>query len=145
MAATSEPPPGSVTAIAQRYRPVQTPGRYFSFRASLPVQYRCGEAMSFCTPTAMAREPERERAISSWSTAEVRKSAPAPPYFSSYSTPRKPSSPMRGQMDRGIWPASSHSSMWGATSLSTNDRTVCRNMSCCSLNTFTLRPLPTWP
>jgi len=49
--------------------------------------------MSVCTPTAMAREAQRARAISSQSTAVVRTSAPAPPYFSSYSTPRKPSSP----------------------------------------------------
>ncbi len=85
-------------------------GRYFSLSASLPVQYRCGEAMSVCTPTAMAREPERERTISSQRTMVVWMSAPPPPYFSSYSTPRKPSSPMRGQIDFGICPASSHSS-----------------------------------
>ena len=58
--------------------------------------------MSVWTPTAMASEPQRERPSSSQSTAVVRKSAPAPPYFSSYSTPRKPNSPMRGQMDFGI-------------------------------------------
>jgi hypothetical protein len=38
MAATSEPPPGSVTAIAVRASPRQIAGRYFSLRASLPVQ-----------------------------------------------------------------------------------------------------------
>src|SRR5688572_827268 len=96
--------------------------------------------MSFWTPTAMASEPERERAISSQRTAVVRKSAPAPPYFSSYSTPRKPSTPMRGQMDFGICPACSHSSMWGATSLSTKVRTDWRNISCCSSKIFTLPP-----
>src|SRR5688500_9304183 len=93
--------------------------------------------MSQCTPTAIAKEPERERAHSSWSTALMRTSAPAPPYFSSYSTPRKPSSPMRGQIDFGMRPAASHSSTWGATSLSTKLRTAARNISCCSLNTFT--------
>jgi len=110
MAATSDPPPASVTAMQHRARPRQMSHRYFSLSASLPVQYRCGEAMSVCTPTAMAREPERERTISSQRTMVVWMSAPPPPYFSSYSTPRKPSSPMRGQIDFGICPASSHSS-----------------------------------
>src|SRR5262245_15284704 len=136
MAATSDPPPGSVTAIAVSFSPRQIAGRYFSFSASLPVQYRWGEAMSVCTPTAMAREAERERAISSQSTAVVRKSAPLPPYFSSYSTPRKPSAPIRGQMAFGIRPACSHSSTCGATSFSTNARTAWRNISCCSLKIF---------
>ena len=58
--------------------------------------------MSVCTPTAIASEAQRARAISSQSTAVVRTSAPAPPYFSSYSTPRKPSAPIRGQIDLGI-------------------------------------------
>src|SRR5438105_12911791 len=93
--------------------------------------------MSQCTPTAMAKEPERERAHSWWRIAVVRRSAPAPPYFSSYSTPRNPSSPMRGQIQRGMRPACSHSSMCGAISFSTKDRTVARNMSCCSLKIFT--------
>src|SRR5215813_8148262 len=56
--------------------------------------------MSQWTPTAIANEPERERAHSSWSTIVVRRSAPPPPYFSSYSRPRNPSSPRRGQIDR---------------------------------------------
>src|SRR6266851_3793662 len=38
MAATSEPPPASVTAMQHRARPRQMSGRYFSLRASLPVQ-----------------------------------------------------------------------------------------------------------
>src|SRR5919106_4196478 len=92
--------------------------------------------MSQCTPTAMANEPERERAHSSCSTAEVSRSAPAPPYFSSYSTPRSPSSPMRGQIQRGIRPACSHSSTCGMISFSTKARTVPRNISCCSLKIF---------
>src|SRR5215813_3228843 len=140
MAATSLPPPGSVTAIAVTASPRQMAGRYFSLSASLPVQYRCGEAMSQCTPTAMAKEPERDRAHSSCSTAEVSTSAPAPPYLSSYSTPSRPSSPMRDQIQRGIRPAASHSSTCGAISLSTKLRTVLRNISCCSLKIFTAEP-----
>src|SRR6185295_151619 len=97
--------------------------------------------MSQCTPTAMAKEPERERAHSSCSTAEVNTSLPPPPYFSSYSTPSSPSSPMRAQIQRGIRPAASHSSMCGAISLSTKLRTVLRNISCCSLKIFTQQPL----
>src|SRR5438552_17694687 len=92
--------------------------------------------MSQCTPTAMAKEPERERAHSWWRIAVVRRSAPAPPYFSSYSTPRNPSSPMRDQIQRGIRPACSHSSTCGAISFSTKARTVARNISCCSLKIF---------
>ncbi len=92
--------------------------------------------MSVCTPTAMAKEPERERAHSSCSTAEVMKSAAAPPYFSSYSTPKNPSSPIRRKMARGMRPATSHSSTRGMTSFSTNPRTAPRNISCCSLKTF---------
>jgi len=38
MAATSLPPPGSVTAMAVSVSPRQMPGRYRSFSASLPVQ-----------------------------------------------------------------------------------------------------------
>jgi len=38
IAATSLPPPGSVTAIAQSFSPRQIAGRYFSFSGSLPVQ-----------------------------------------------------------------------------------------------------------
>src|SRR6266508_1146690 len=98
--------------------------------------------MSVCTPTAMAREAHPERAISSQSTAVVRKSAPPPPYFSSYSTPRKPSSPMRGQMDLGICPACSHSSIYGSTSRWTKLRTACLNIWCCSLKIFTQPPHP---
>src|ERR1043166_7634953 len=93
--------------------------------------------MSQGTPTAMAKEPERERAHSSCSTIVVRRSAPLPPYFSSYSRPRNPSSPRRGQIDRGIRPAVSHSSTCGMTSRSMNCRTVVRNISCCSLKIFT--------
>ena len=93
--------------------------------------------MSVCTPTAMASDAQRERPISSQRTAVVRKSAPPPPYFSSYSTPMKPSPPMRGQMDLGISPACSHSSMCGATSRSTKARTACLNISCCSVKIFT--------
>src|SRR5262245_14856041 len=44
---------------------------------------------------------------------------------------------MRGQSVLGIWPACSHSSMWGDTSRSTKPRTVCRNISCCSSKIFT--------
>src|SRR5690242_3962144 len=93
--------------------------------------------MSVCTPTAMASEAQRARAISSQSTAVVSTSAPAPPYFSSYSTPRKPSAPMRGQIDLGICPASSHASTWGSTSFWTKARTACRNISWCSSKIFT--------
>src|SRR5215210_585949 len=99
--------------------------------------------MSQWTPTAIAKEPERDRAHSSWRIALVRRSAPAPPYFSSYSTPRSPSSPMRVQIHRGMRPACSHSSTCGAISFSTKARTVARNISCCSLKIFTRSvPLP---
>ena len=37
MAATSLPPPGSVTAMAVSISPRQMAGRYLSFKASLPV------------------------------------------------------------------------------------------------------------
>src|SRR2546427_1719027 len=76
--------------------------------------------MSVWTPTAIANEPDRDRAHSSCRTAVVNRSAPAPPYCSSYSTPRKPSSPMRGQIAFG-----------------TTARTVARNISWCSPKTFT--------
>src|SRR5881296_3114525 len=97
--------------------------------------------MSQWTPTAIANEPERERAHSSCSTIVVRRSAPLPPYFSSYSRPRKPSSPSRGQIDRGMRPAASHSSTCGMISRSMNCRTVARNISCCSEKIFTSVPL----
>src|SRR2546422_3150721 len=97
--------------------------------------------MSVWTPTAIANEPERERAHSSCRTALIMTSAPAPPYLSSYSRPRKPSSPMRRKIGFGRRPAASHASTCGITSFSTKDRTVARNMSCCSLKTFTLTPL----
>src|SRR6266567_834795 len=90
MAATSDPPPASVTAMQHRARPRQMSGRYFSLSASLPVQYRCGEAMSVCTPTAMAREPERERTISSQRTMVVWMSATPPPPPPPPGPPRSP-------------------------------------------------------
>src|SRR5438552_5537232 len=93
--------------------------------------------MSQWTPTAIAKEPERERAHSSCRTAVIMTSAPAPPYRSSYSRPRKPSSPMRRKIAFGMRPAVSHASNCGITSFSTKDRTVARNMSCCSSKTFT--------
>src|SRR5216117_934442 len=93
--------------------------------------------MSQWTPTAIAKEPERERAHSSCRTAVIMTSAPAPPYRSSYSRPRKPSSPMRRKIAFGMRPAVSHASTCGITSFSTKDRTVARNMSCCSSKTFT--------
>src|SRR6058998_3387475 len=95
--------------------------------------------MSVWTPTAIANEPDRGRAHSSCRTAVVNRSAPAPPYFSSYSTPRKPSAPMRGQIVFGMRPAASHASTCGMTSRSTNARTVARNISWCSAKTF-IRP-----
>src|SRR5919201_6691246 len=140
MAATSLPPPGSVTASAVMFSPLQIAGRYFALSTSLPVQYRCGDAMSQWTPTAIANEPERERAHSSCRTAVIITSAPAPPYFSSYSSPRKPSAPMRRNTAFGIRPAASHSSTCGMTSFSTKARTVARNIWCCSLKTFTRGP-----
>src|SRR5437867_7861032 len=98
--------------------------------------------MSQWTPTAIAKEPERERAHSSCRTAVIMTSAPAPPYRSSYSRPRKPSSPIRRKIAFGMRPAVSHASTCGITSFSTKDRTVARNMSCCSSKTFTsLYPL----
>ena len=97
--------------------------------------------MSQWTLTAIANEPERERAHSSCSTALIMMSAPAPPYLSSYSSPRKPSSPMRRKIVFGMRPAASHASTCGMTSFSTNDRTLARNIWCCSLNTFTRTPL----
>src|SRR5437867_5405297 len=93
--------------------------------------------MSVWTPTAIANEPDRDRAHSSCRTAVVNRSAPAPPYFSSYSTPRKPSSPMRGQIAFGMRPAASHASTCGITSRSTKARTVARNISWCSPKTVT--------
>src|SRR5438093_632477 len=89
------------------------------------------------TPTPIAKEPERERAHSSCRTAVIMTSAPAPPYRSSYSRPKKPSSPMRRKIAFGMRPAVSHASTCGITSFSTKDRTVARNMSCCSSKTFT--------
>src|SRR5262245_21862329 len=93
--------------------------------------------MSVCTPTAIASEAHPDRAISSQRTIVDRKSLPAPPYRSSYSTPRKPSAPMRGQIDLGISPACSQASMCGSTSFWTKERTAWRNISCCSSKTFT--------
>src|SRR5439155_56452 len=58
-------------------------------------------------------------------------------YRSSYSRPKKPSSPMRRKIAFGMRPAVSHASTCGITSFSTKDRTVARNMSCCSSKTFT--------
>src|SRR2546426_2015044 len=98
--------------------------------------------MSQWTPTAIAKEPERERAHSSCRTAVIMTSAPTPPYRSSYSRPRKPSSPMRRKIAFGMRPAVSHASTCGITSFSTKDRTVARNIWCCSSKTFTsLYPL----
>ena len=84
--------------------------------------------MSVWTPTAIAKEPLRERAHSSCRTAVIMTSAPAPPYFSSYSRPSKPRSPMRRKIVFGMHPAASQASTCGMTSFSTKDRTVARNI-----------------
>ena len=90
--------------------------------------------MSVWTSTLKATPPERQRAISSPSTTLERKSPPAPPYSAGNSRPRKPSSPSRRQNARGIRPAASQASTWGATSFSTKARTVRRSISCSSVS-----------
>src|SRR5260370_14169288 len=90
--------------------------------------------MSVCTSTLKATPPERQRASSSPSTTLESKSPPPPPYSTGNSRPRSPSSPRRRQNSRGMRPASSHASTWGATSFSTNARTVRRSISCSSVN-----------
>ncbi len=86
-------------------------------------------ATNCCTETAAQKPPISERGSSSSSTTAVNRSAPAPPSASGAVTPSRPSSPIRGQMARGMRPAVSHSSAWGATSLSMKRRTVVRNAS----------------
>src|SRR6185436_4714517 len=103
--------------------------RYFAFCASLPKRVSQGEDMSVWTSTLKATPPERQRAISSPSTTLERKSPPAPPYSGENSRPRRPSSPSRRHSSRGMRPASSHASTWGATSFSTKARTVRRSSS----------------
>src|SRR5437870_3734288 len=98
--------------------------------------------MSVWTPTAIANDPLRDRAHSSCRTTVVKRSAPPPPYFSSYSTPRKPSAPMRGQIDFGMRPAASHASICGATSRSTKARTAARNRWWCSAKIVTPGGVP---
>ena len=130
----SEPAPGSVMARAHTVSPATIPGRYFCFCSSVPKRVSQGEDMSVWTSTLKATPPERQRAISSPSTTLDRKSAPAPPCSGSTESPRKPSSPRRRQKARGISPASSQAAACGATSFSTNPRTVRRSSSCSAVN-----------
>ena len=66
--------------------------------------------MSVWTMTPKATPPERQRASSSARTTDIQKSAPPPPYSGGYSAPRKPSSPMCSNSERGVSSFSSHSS-----------------------------------
>src|SRR6184192_4042296 len=69
MAATSEPAPGSVTAMAPTCSPRIAGVRYFRLSASLPKRARAGVAMSVCTLMPIATPALSQSASSSRKTA----------------------------------------------------------------------------
>ena len=69
MPATSEPAPGSVTAMAATCSPRMAGTRYCSFSASLPNRWSAGVAMSVCTLMPIATPELSQPASSSRNTA----------------------------------------------------------------------------
>ena len=76
-----------------------------------------------------ALEPEAA-ASSASPSAKLRKSAPAPPYFSGNGNPIKPNSPICLKMSAGNWSVSSISRARGAISPCANSRTTLRIIRC---------------
>ncbi len=69
-AATSEPPPTSLTAIAVTISPAMAGTRNSRRSSSLPQRARAGVAMSVCTPSAIGTEPLAQVPSSSVHTIE---------------------------------------------------------------------------
>ncbi len=88
IAFTSEPASGSVTATAVMASPEIIFGRNRLICSGVPAFTRCGDAMSVCTSTVMAKPPNVERPSSSASSAVALASSPAPPNSSGYLRPR---------------------------------------------------------
>ena len=128
-AATSEPPDGSVTPMAQTVSPVIMGRRYCAFCSGVPWRAMCVDDMSVCTSTLIGIPIARQRQSSSQNTSVIQTSPPLPPYSTGWRMPRNPSSPMRRYSDLGNSAAASHSSTYGTTSLVTKPRTWSRKMS----------------
>src|SRR4051812_12380017 len=84
---------------------------------------------------------ESTRPSSSTAIQNVVKSALVPPYCSGNGNPNKPSSPMATTVSTGkVW-VRSHSSAWGAISLSANARTTFLKSSCSELRSRSTRSI----
>ena len=78
----------------------------------------------------MIATDESTLASSSMAMHSVSRSAPIPPYSSGNGRPNNPSSPILRTTSSGKAWVRSHSSAWGATSVSANSLTTLRNASC---------------
>ena len=128
-AARSEPPLGSVMAMAVTISPEQKPGSHRCFCSSVPRSTRYGATQSVWMP-----KQEEAAAVnfesSSASTALRRKSPPSePPYCSGTSSPSRPCAPASSQTSRPIALSLRKSSARGFRLRSTNSRAVSRKAS----------------
>src|ERR671919_469478 len=119
---TSDPAPGSVIPSAAIRSPLIAGARKRSFWSSVPNWATGGVAMLTWAPIPAATPPDPQRDSSSLSTASSRWSPPRPPYSRGYSSPRRPSSPIRVNTSLGNQPSRSHSPTWGRSSSATNRR-----------------------
>src|SRR4051812_48340288 len=81
------------------------------------------------------------RPSSSTAIQNVVKSAFVPPYCSGKGRPKRPSSPIARTVSTGKVCVRSHSSAWGAISLSANARTTFLKSSCSGLRSMSTTPI----
>jgi len=137
MAATSLPPPGSVTAMAVIFSPRQMAGRYVSLSGLACPSVEMGRGHVGVDTDGHRKGAAARAGAFSWQDGRHHDVAPARRTSRRTSRPRKPSSPMRRKIVSHA-AAASQAFHCGMTSFSTKDRTVRENISCCSLKGFTL-------
>src|SRR5439155_8110946 len=147
MAATSEPPPGSLIPSAATRSPAMAGFRNSCFCPRVPSSSSTGSVMSLCTMNAVLTPPLSDHDIPSMYAVVAHQSSPLPPQSGSRRMPNSPKSAPFLNNSRGNSPASSHSAACGVISACTKRFTVSRIMSCSSVKPGKLAFLsstPTW-
>ena len=127
MAATSEPPSGSVIARAPIFSPASVGRTNLSTSAGPPDAAMCGSAIPPVNSAAINPLDAPASNIASCTAIVSSRSPPSPPTDSGNETPSSPCLAAARCRDRGTSPASSQSWRCGATSRRTNSRADSRN------------------
>ena len=129
MAATSEPPSGSVIARAPIFSPASVGRTNRSTRSGSPDAAMCGSAIPPVNSAAISPLDAPASNIASCTAIVSSRSPPSPPTDSGNETPSSPCLAAARCRDRGTSPASSQSWRYGATSRRTNSPAVSRSAS----------------